>query len=392
MAEYTYGTYVDEALTMDRKVGGTGPFQRFYFHTNRMFSTYALSDSVANVAERYSYTAYGLPTTFDAGYNAPMSSSRVGNPFTFTGRELDAETGLMHYRARTYDPAEGRFKQRDFIGRPHMYAYVGGMVTIAVDPTGAESYDIEIVARTQGGRTPRVPLKADLNVVTESLGSKQARFGVSITVTRTPASKVGWNSFVDNEPRHANPSGHEADGWKFANFYQVLQYQQIYAEKLRSDDHGVFVGIDHRAGGVVQYQYTPTGTAAKYSVGFNATRTFRPPDVPGGKATEPTRVIHSVTSETLYFNLPNCPDEGRVEFYLFYADLKFTAGRPWGVFLMEWNYDASGFHYAIGPVLYDGVVPPEIAAKFIAARREAEAIPEYTKFFRDEGWYRKYGW
>jgi RHS repeat-associated protein len=45
----------------------------------------------------------------------------VGNPFTFTGRELDAETGLMHFRARTYDPVQGRFKQRDPIG------YVDGM-------------------------------------------------------------------------------------------------------------------------------------------------------------------------------------------------------------------------------------------------------------------------
>jgi RHS repeat-associated protein len=139
MAEYTYGTYVDEVLTMDRKLGGTGPFQRLYFHTNRMFSTHALTDSLGTVVERYSYTAYGLVTTFDGAYGAPQSSSRVGNPFTFTGRELDPETGLMHYRARTYDPAEGRFKQRAPVGYVDgmaLYEYVRSGPTAFVDLLG----------------------------------------------------------------------------------------------------------------------------------------------------------------------------------------------------------------------------------------------------------------
>jgi RHS repeat-associated protein len=68
----------------------------------------------------------------------------VGNPFTFTGRELDAETGLMHFRARTYDPVQGRFKQRDPIG------YVDGMSMYAayfipnnLDTLGLKSAECE---------------------------------------------------------------------------------------------------------------------------------------------------------------------------------------------------------------------------------------------------------
>jgi len=35
--------------------------------------------------------------------------------YTYTGKELDAGTGLMYYGARYYDPALGRFIQPDTI-------------------------------------------------------------------------------------------------------------------------------------------------------------------------------------------------------------------------------------------------------------------------------------
>ena len=41
----------------------------------------------------------------------------VGKPIGFsTGREFDKETGLYYYRARYYDPMEGRFISKDPIG------------------------------------------------------------------------------------------------------------------------------------------------------------------------------------------------------------------------------------------------------------------------------------
>ena len=130
-AIYTYGTYIDEPLTMDR--GG----ERFYYHSNKQFSTYALTDSSGQIVERYSYTPYGQATTFDAAYQDAGFTSRVGNPFTFTGRELDAETDLMHFRARTYDTVQGRFKQRDPIGYVDgMNLYAGYFASNFIDPFG----------------------------------------------------------------------------------------------------------------------------------------------------------------------------------------------------------------------------------------------------------------
>src|SRR5262249_6726920 len=104
-AFYTYGTYIDEPLTMDR--GGS----RYYYHANRMYSTYLLTDSTGAIAERCTYTPYGVATTFTSAYSTPQATSRLGNPFLFIGRELDGETLLCYYRARTYDPVQGRFKQ-----------------------------------------------------------------------------------------------------------------------------------------------------------------------------------------------------------------------------------------------------------------------------------------
>ena len=132
-AVYTYGTYIDEPLTMDRDG------ERFYYHGNRVFSTYALTDSAGQIVERYSYTPYGEATTFDAAYQNAGFVSRVGNPFTFTSRELDAETGLMHFRTRTYDPLQGRFKQRDPAGYVDgMNLYAGYFSPNSLDPYGFE--------------------------------------------------------------------------------------------------------------------------------------------------------------------------------------------------------------------------------------------------------------
>ena len=110
-ASYTYGDGIDERLTMNR--GGN----LYYYHANRLGSVYLLSNSAGGIAERYSYTPYGSVTVSNSTYtSSPGTVSSVGNPYLFTGRELDPESGLYNYRARTYDPVQGRFKQLDPVG------------------------------------------------------------------------------------------------------------------------------------------------------------------------------------------------------------------------------------------------------------------------------------
>lgn len=109
-AYYTYGDGIDERLTMHR--GNTD----HYYHANRLGSAYSLSNGTGGVLERYAYTPYGAVSVSDSAYGSAGTVSTVGNPYLFTAREFDTESALYHYRARTYDPVQGRFKQLDPIG------------------------------------------------------------------------------------------------------------------------------------------------------------------------------------------------------------------------------------------------------------------------------------
>src|ERR1043166_3685507 len=147
LATYTYGDYVDEVLTMDRAG------QTYYYHQNALWTPQALTDGTGAVAERYAYDAYGCVTVLNAGY-APLALNAWGTPhsavtnlFLFTGRELDEETGLYFYRARSFDCGLGRFLQRDpleYADGLNLYEYVHGRPTFSVDPSGlAQSLTFE---------------------------------------------------------------------------------------------------------------------------------------------------------------------------------------------------------------------------------------------------------
>jgi RHS repeat-associated protein len=138
-ATYTYGNYIDEVLTMDRAG------QSYYYHQNALWCVAAITDSTATAVERYAYDAYGFGTVTD-GLGNPIPPnfwgaphSVINNPFFFTGRQLDEETGLYFYRARYYDPKIGRFLQRDSLGYVagmNLYEYVGARPINNTDPTG----------------------------------------------------------------------------------------------------------------------------------------------------------------------------------------------------------------------------------------------------------------
>ena len=63
----------------------------------------------------------------------------MGNPYGFTGRRLDEETGLYYYRARYYSPKLGRFLQTDPLGyydSTNLYQYCLNNPVNYLDPWG----------------------------------------------------------------------------------------------------------------------------------------------------------------------------------------------------------------------------------------------------------------
>ena len=89
----------------------SGAGVKSYFHTNHLYSTAALTNSAGTVVERYGYDAYGKRVTLN-----PDGSAKTGNAATvvgFTGRTLDAETGLWYFRARYFSEGLNRFIGRD---------------------------------------------------------------------------------------------------------------------------------------------------------------------------------------------------------------------------------------------------------------------------------------
>ncbi|MFH1202581.1 MAG: RHS repeat-associated core domain-containing protein [Candidatus Omnitrophota bacterium] len=127
-AKYLHGPGIDEPLRMER--GG----QLYYYHVDGLGSITALTDNTGAVVRTYTYDSFG---------NIVNQTGTLSNPFTYTGREFDSETGLYYYRARYYDARIGRFLQEDsfkgFLTNSltlNLYPYVLNNPVIYVDPYG----------------------------------------------------------------------------------------------------------------------------------------------------------------------------------------------------------------------------------------------------------------
>ena len=74
-----------------------------------------LVDDQGAIVEQYEYDPFGKQSVYDGTGNA-LGGSAYGVVYGFQGRRHDAETGLMYFRNRYYDPHLGRFLTVDPIG------------------------------------------------------------------------------------------------------------------------------------------------------------------------------------------------------------------------------------------------------------------------------------
>jgi RHS repeat-associated protein len=127
LAKYTQENEIDEPLA-ELRSGTTS-----YYEQDGQGSISSLSNSSGSLANTYTYDSFGKLTA---------STGSVVNPFQYTAREFDTETGLYFNRARYLDPASGRWLTEDpirFLGGHDFYAYVLNNPLKYRDPLGKQS-------------------------------------------------------------------------------------------------------------------------------------------------------------------------------------------------------------------------------------------------------------
>jgi RHS repeat-associated protein len=153
---WLFGPQVDEPLAFEAHAGTTAPGSGAVtaLFANRLGSIVtAVALSTGTVSAAYDYDAFG----------ARSQTGTLEQPYGFTGREHDAESGLIHFRARAYDPVAGRFLQEDpvgFLGGDlNLYAYVRNQPETFTDPSGLTGVEIrrliranEVIGHTAVGR------------------------------------------------------------------------------------------------------------------------------------------------------------------------------------------------------------------------------------------------
>lgn len=140
---YTWGLDLGGSLTASGGVGGllsltnySGSTATGYFvgcDPNGNVSV-LVNASSGVLAAAYEYTAFGMPLR-----NECFDSNVADNPFRFSSKFTDLETGLVYYGARYYSSDLGRFINRDPIeetGGLNLYGFCGNDAVNHVDYLG----------------------------------------------------------------------------------------------------------------------------------------------------------------------------------------------------------------------------------------------------------------
>ena len=132
-AQYVHGEGMHRLVHIAARDGaGTGG--EHWYHADLAGSVRMLTTRGGTPAASYDYAPFGelRNATADPPYN----------PFLYTGQRHDAELHTYDFRAREYDPALGRFLQRDptgYANGSNLYGYAGNAPLGMADATGTEA-------------------------------------------------------------------------------------------------------------------------------------------------------------------------------------------------------------------------------------------------------------
>jgi RHS repeat-associated protein len=148
---FVWGNRLDEMIRYSRRPVGVTTWEHFYPQQDHQESVDMLVDGSGVPKEKCEYDPFGNVRVFtwDSGtgtWNTTWAyTSSVGNPYLFTGRRFDVETGIGYYRNRYYSPNLGRFLTGDALGLwedqhavGNPYQYSGNSPAFLLDPYGLQ--------------------------------------------------------------------------------------------------------------------------------------------------------------------------------------------------------------------------------------------------------------
>jgi RHS repeat-associated protein len=177
--------------------------KQYYYHGDHLGSAELVTDGKGEIYEHLEYTPYG-ELWVD---HAVSGVGDNGTPFRFTGKEMDAETGLYYYGARYLDPRTGRWLSVDpamgeyiplapisdnarkyngslpgmggifNIVNLHVYHYAGNNPVVMVDPDGE--------SQTEGQKRYTEGLARRAGTLTTPEAIAQFKSNFSIVISRT---------------------------------------------------------------------------------------------------------------------------------------------------------------------------------------------------------------
>lgn len=173
---HTHGPGIDNPISMSKASG------QYYYHNDGLGSIVQLTNPSGSIIQSYQYDAYG---------NIIQKQGNLPNQFTYTGRELDSESGLYYYRNRYYDPKIGRFTSQDPLGMvdgPNLYTYVNNNPINFIDPWGFSKKNNNV--------------KEELGLVEDYFGIDLLVLGIIAAVEPTPAGEVALVGRIAGYTKH----------------------------------------------------------------------------------------------------------------------------------------------------------------------------------------------